>query len=159
MDISIEEFSALSEGRAKDYARITELEMESKMLKQQLERLENEVAQKQMEIAQRQGEIEALKMRLNEVEFHNSFLRQYIFLSVEKVKEFAQHLKKLEQWAFLRSFVSWALPDEHHKQQMERLEEALSLPTAEEPRPIIIEQAQDVIAEGGVKNVENKFDD
>jgi hypothetical protein len=42
---------------------------------------------------------------------------------------------------------------------MERLEEALSLPTAEEPRPIIIEQAQDVIAEGGVKNVENKFDD
>lgn len=126
MDISIEEFSALSEGRAKDYARITELEFERKMLRQELEELKRET--------------EVLRARVSEVEFHNSFLRQYIFLSVEKIKEFAKHLRKLEQWAFLRSFVSCALPDEHHNEQMERLEEALSLPKAEEHKEIIMNQ-------------------
>ena len=121
MDISIEELTTLSQDRAKDYARIAELE---RTVKEMQGRIDN----KEKEIEGLRNENAALRVMKDQAEFTNSFLREYIILSAEKIRTFNLSLGGMKEWAFLRSFMSWALPEAHRLKQLEHLDEVMKLP-------------------------------
>ena len=62
----------------------------------------------------------------------NMLLRNYITLSVEKIKIFVSHLSGLDRFAFLKTFLEFVLPAEHYQEQLLLLNEVMVLP--DEPK-------------------------
>jgi hypothetical protein len=124
MDISLEEFSSLSQKMEDRRVRISELEREV-----QREREGRLMAEEKYMTLLRENE--RLKMERNDAEFRASYLREYIILSAEKISEFVKRLKNIDRWAFLRSFVMWVLPEELRSEEMRRIEEVMALPVEE----------------------------
>lgn len=93
----------------------------------------------------RQLELEndSLKRRIGEMEtayenirFENHWMRQYILLSVEKVREFFSHIRNIELLAAVKSFVMGVLPESATDEQIAYANKMMSLPTYEEPQAI-----------------------
>ena len=61
------------------------------------------------------------------------YLKNYIMLSMEKIRSFVSHLTNVDRWAFLRSFMQVSLPDELMSMELPMLEEAMPLPSLEKP--------------------------
>lgn len=134
MDISIEELTTLSQDRAKDYARIAELE---RMVKE----LQDSSDKKEKEIEGLRNENAVLRVMKDQAEFTNTFLREYIILSAEKIKTFNLSMRGMKEWAFLRSFISWVLPEKHRLKQLEHLDEVMKLPKPDEQKMPTIGEA------------------
>ena len=79
----------------------------------------------------------ALTQQLNYME--NIYLRNLLILSGERIKTFVQHLKSIERWAFLRTFVDCCLPDGHRAEQQRLMNELMALPE-ESTKPQILMQ-------------------
>ena len=47
-------------------------------------------------------------------EMENLYLKNYFMLSLERIRAFVERLKSIDHWAFLRTFMQWALPEELH---------------------------------------------
>ena len=132
MDISIEELNALSDRTGAMQVRIAELE---RALREQ-----------QAENARQRGEIDQLKAELVETQnvttaryMENIYLRNLLILSGERIKSFMQHLKNIDKWAFLRTFVDCCLPDRHRAEQQQLMNELMALPD-ENIKPQILMQ-------------------
>lgn len=128
MEISIDEFSSLSKTMEDRLVRISELEAQLLRAREERDKIASENRALRMENDQ-------LKMEKNNAEFRANYLREYIILSAEKIRDFVLRLKSIDRWAFLRSFVMWVLPDEIRSEEMKRIEEVMALPP-EEPQGI-----------------------
>ncbi len=62
----------------------------------------------------------------------NMLLKNYITLSVEKIKSFVSHLKGLDRFAFLKTFLEYVLPTENYQEQLLLVNEVMVIP--EEPK-------------------------
>ena len=69
----------------------------------------------------------------------NIYLRNLLILSGERIKSFMQHLKNIDKWAFLRTFVDCCLPDRHRAEQQQLMNELMALPD-ENSKPQILMQ-------------------
>ena len=118
MDISIEEFQRLADERSLQAMRIADLERQLAKTKTENEQLKSQV--KQLEMA---NATERLK---------NMLLRNYITLSVEKIKSFVSRLSGLDRFAFLKTFLEYVLPAEHYQEQLLLVNEVMVIP--EEPK-------------------------
>ena len=122
---------------------------------QKVGQLESELAEQKNRADYWHDKCERLETKMKESEMKTIYLENYIMLSVERIKDYVATLKKVEQWAFLRSFVDWTLPEELRMQELPLLNKAMPLP---EVAPVVrIEQAGDVIAQGGVKTILNNI--
>ena len=121
MDISYEEFLGLSKGLTDKEVCIAQLRHELEVTREKLEeeRLNNCVLQE---------ENSRLKALRDKAELENSVLRKYILLSKEKIAEFVKTLRNINNWAFLRAFVIWALPEEYRELEMPCVDEVMGLP-------------------------------
>ena len=120
MEISIEEFQRLADDKSSRAVRIAELERQ---------------------LAEKTGECERLRDRVGALEAENAaarleimMLRNYITLSVEKIKAFVKRLQSLDRFAFLKTFLECVLPQEHYQEQLMLVNEVMTIP--EEPKAV-----------------------
>lgn len=130
MEISIEELNELSDRTAAMKVRITELERE-------VDKKAAESARKSEEIVRLRAELEEARnvSAANYVE--NIYLRNLLILSGERIRSFVSHLKNVEKWAFLRTFVECCLPDRHRAEQQQLMNEVMSLPDESSPQVLM----------------------
>ncbi len=118
MDLSIDEFQRLADDKSLQAMRIADLERQLAKTKIENEQLKSQVKQLEMVNA-----AERLK---------NMLLKNYITLSVEKIKSFVSHLSGLDRFAFLKTFLEFVLPAEHYQEQLLLVNEVMVIP--EEPK-------------------------
>ena len=118
MDLSMDEFQRLADDKSLQAMRIADLERQLAKTKTENEQLKSQVKQLEMVNA-----AERLK---------NMLLKNYITLSVEKIKSFVSHLSGLDRFAFLKTFLEFVLPAEHYQEQLLLVNEVMVIP--EEPK-------------------------
>ena len=118
MDLSIEEFQRLADDKSRQTMRIAELE--------------RQLAEKTSENEQLKSYAKQLEMAHAAEKLKNMLLRNYITLSVEKIKAFVSHLKGIDRFAFLKTFLEYVLPSEHYQEQLLLVNEVMVIP--EEPK-------------------------
>lgn len=111
--------------------RMKQLELENDSLKQKI------------------GEIE---MAYENIRFENHWMKQYILLSVDKVREFFTHIRNIELLAAVKSFVMEMLPETATDEQIAYANKTMSLPTHEEPKAITMNNPH---FEGAMYDVHN----
>ena len=120
MNINTNEFEHLS-------AMLTDAKLQPLM-----ERMK-ELEQENDSLKQKIGEIE---MAYENIRFENHWMKQYILLSVDKVREFFAHIRNIELLAAVKSFVMGVLPESASAEQIAYANKMMSLPTHEEPQSI-----------------------
>ena len=118
MDLSIEEFQRLADDKSRQTMRIADLE--------------RQLAQKTIENEQLKSKVKQLEMANAAERLKNMLLKNYITLSVEKIKSFVSHLKGLDRFAFLKTFLEYVLPTENYQEQLLLVNEVMVIP--EEPK-------------------------
>lgn len=117
MDLSVEEFQRLADDKSQQAMKIAYLE--------------RKLVEKENENAQLKVHVKNLEMVNTATRLENMMLRNYITLSVEKIKVFVSRLKGIERFAFLKTFLEFVLPKEHYQEQLLLVNEVMSMP--EEP--------------------------
>lgn len=123
MDLTLEEFQRLADDKSLQAMRIAELE--------------RRLAEKTNENEQLKCCVKQLEMVNATERLKNMYLRHYITLSVEKIKTFVSHLKGVDRYAFLKTFLEYVLPAEHYQEQLLLVNEVMNIP--EEPKQPISE--------------------
>ena len=118
MDLSIEEFQRLADDKSMQAMRIADLE--------------RQLAEKTVENEQLKGKVKQLEMVNAAERLKNMLLKNYITLSVEKIKSFVSHLSGLDRFAFVKTFLEFVLSAEHYQEQLLLVNEVMVIP--EEPK-------------------------
>jgi hypothetical protein len=118
MDLSIEEFQRLADDKSLQAVKIADLE--------------RQLAQKTIENEQLKSKVKQLEMANVAERLRNMLLKNYITLSVEKIKSFVSHLSGLDRFAFLKTFLEYVLPAENYQEQLLLVNEVMVIP--EEPK-------------------------
>lgn len=121
MDLTIEEFQKMADDRSQQAIRMAMLEQQINEKNQVIEALKNRV--------------ECLEMTNTAERLTNLLLKNYITLSVGKIKTFLTHLKGIERFAFLKAFLEYVLPSEHYQEQLLLVNEVMIIP--EEPKQAV----------------------
>jgi hypothetical protein len=118
MDLSIEEFQRLADDKSLQAVKIADLE--------------RQLAKKTIENEQLKSKVKQLEMANVAERLRNMLLKNYITLSVEKIKSFVSHLSGLDRFAFLKTFLEYVLPAENYQEQLLLVNEVMVIP--EEPK-------------------------
>ena len=118
MDLSIEEFQRLADDKSRQTMMIADLK--------------RQLAEKTDENEQLKSKVKQLEMANAAERLKNMLLKNYITLSVEKIKSFVSHLRGLDRFAFLKTFLEFVLPAEHYQEQLLLVNEVMVIP--EEPK-------------------------
>lgn len=135
MNVTTDEFLALSQGLSDRDVKIAEL---TQLVSFQAEQL----AEKERENAWLREEVERQKEAAATSKMQAMYLKSYIMLSVERIKSFMRRLKDIDRWAFLRTFVFWSLPAELEEQEKALAEEVMALP---DEQPVMSVDAKQVV--------------
>ena len=127
MEITIEELTALTEASSNMKMRISDLDNEKTRLNEENMRLTTELERKNKEL-------EVVRSQGTALDIENHYLKTMLYLSVERIKVYMDRLTNMEQWAFLRTFVSYTLPEQYRTEQMEVMEEVMALPQGTSPQ-------------------------
>ena len=114
MDIDPNEFRALTEMFS---AQKTEI-------------LNERLAKAEKETEYWRRRCERAEMLSTATSLQNMYLKNYIMLSVEKIATFVKTLSSVEQYSFLRTFVTCSLPKELQAAETEMIDEIMPLPVA-----------------------------
>lgn len=141
MEITLEDFNSLTEERSRRDVKIAELSMEISSLKL---RHETEMKAVEQERDALWAENNELKNRIHELEadyenvrFENHWMKQYILLSVERVKLFFARIHSIELLSAIKSFVLDVLPDTATPEQIAYANRMMVLPKPKEAPPTI----------------------
>ena len=129
MDMTIGELDALTEKISSMRVQIAEME-------RKLSEKEIELTEKDEMINQLTVENSIIKEEKKNAQIENAYLRNIIILSGERIKEFMKRVVGIERWAFLRTFLEWALPEKSRKEQMKLLDEIMELPEEQKPKVV-----------------------
>lgn len=153
----MDDFNVLSSDLSRRDVQIARLEMEIQLLK---EKHNSEISVLTKERDALWEENQALKDELSLVRtdfenlrFENHWMKQYILLSVERVRDFFSHIRDFNLLSAIKSFVLDMLPPNATPEQRAFTQDIMRLQMPEDSPQIVIENAVDVIATGGVKNV------
>lgn len=125
MELTSVEFASLSKEFSEKDVKISQLQAENASLKKENEMLREENT-RLMERA------EFLETDNTATKLNNLILKNYIILSAEKIKQFMATIYNLDRWAFLRSFVTWVVPEELKQLEQHTIEDMMALPKKEE---------------------------
>ena len=157
MNISMEDFNALSSDLSRRDVQIARLEMEIQLQKEKdnndislLTRERDALLDENLAL---KDELSLMRTDFENLRFENHWMKQYILLSVERVRDFFSHISDFTLLAAIRSFVLDMLPPNATPEQRAFTQDVMRLQMPEESPQIVIENAVDVIATGGVKNV------
>lgn len=153
----MEDFNALSSDLSRRDVQIAMLEMEIQLQKEKhnsdislLTRERDALLDENLAL---KDELSLMRTDFENLRFENHWMKQYILLSVERVRDFFSHIRDFTLLAAIRSFVLDMLPPNATPEQRAFTQDVMRLQMPDESPQIVIENAVDVIATGGVKNV------
>lgn len=155
MNISIEDFNALSAEQSRREVRIATLEMElrAQAVKHQEEtealRRERDALWDENMSLREQNEL--LRADYENLRFENHWMKQYILLSVEKVQHFFSHIHDFTMLSAIKSFVLDMLPSNATVEQIAYTRDVLRLPMTEET-PRVVSVSGDYVVEKRVEH-------
>lgn len=160
MEISIEDFNALSAERSRREVRIATLKMEQKIMQehhaQELSELKRERDALWAENLELKHQLEMLTTDFENVRFENHWMRQFILLSVERVRDVFSRIRDIKLLAAVKTFVLEMLPVDASPEQIAFASEVMSIPQTEAPIPTIGHANQVVVsAETGAQVLYN----
>ena len=121
MNITSEELFSISERMSEKDKILARYEMEMQKL-----RVERDVLEKDNALLKER--VSFLEKMLAAAELKSIMLKNYIILSAEKIKSFVATLSNFDRWAFLHTFMTWSIPDEHKAEELEMIDEVMQLP-------------------------------
>lgn len=140
MNISLDDFNALSAERSNREVRIAQLKME--LMQAQREHA-MEVGQMKTERDALWEENSRLKHRLElletdfeNVRFENHWMRQYILLSMEKVRALFSHMHDIKMLSAVKAFILDMMPSDATPEQVALASNAMMLPMDEPTVPV-----------------------
>ena len=110
----------------------------------EVERLRGQKDELEKEVTQMTGMLRESQMRL-------LYLQNLIILSSDKVRQFAESMKDIENWAMMRTMLTFCLHQEWRQEGEHEIEEAMSLPQAA-PQVRIEHIEGDCVVEKNVSN-------
>ena len=119
INITVEEYNALAAEKGEMKVKLAALQSENDALRDELERTK--------------AELNVARSHNESKDIENLYLKSMLHLSVERIKVFMDRLTNIDRWSFLRSFVCYTLPDQHHNEQMEVVEQVMALPQPDAP--------------------------
>ena len=157
MEITLEDFNALSAERSSRDVKIAQLEMT----------IETERAEHQCEIENYQNERDALwkenqelrkQMDMMQVDyenlrFENHWMKQYILISVDRVRHFFSHIRNIEVLSAIKSFVLQVLPENTTDEAYAFVSKTMDLPMQEDAKIIQVEGDYNDFHDNGEVNV------
>ena len=140
MDLTMEEFQRLADDKSQQAIRIAELE--------------RQLAEEKNENTQLKDTVKMLEAAHTAAQLENMMLRNYITLSVEKIRTFVGRLKGIERFAFLKTFLEYVLPKEHYQEQLLLVNDVMIMPDERTPQVAIthVDQLNGVVEEGAIVN-------
>ena len=139
MELNTQEFEVLATMMSDRQIKTLEQEIESQGQEIASLRRENEQMREQM--GQMQRDYENLR-------FENHWMKQYILLSVERVKSFFSHMRNIELLSAVKTFVLNVLPENASSEQIAYASKMMEVPMEEpqEPRVVNIQSPGNNIA-------------
>lgn len=137
MNLSAEEFLSLSNQLSDRDVRTAELEL-------QLQQTRERLVLKEAEVLALTQKLTELKQGYEAKELENAFLKQYLWLSWTKIKNFMSHIHDIQLLAFLQTFMMKTMSEKMGARALENINEAVQLPDDEE-KPSTQIQADQVI--------------
>ena len=125
MDLTVDEFQRLADDKSQYEKRIAELE--------------RQLAEEKKVNGQLRDRVACLEMANTAERLKNMVLRNYITLSVEKIKQFVKHLTGIDRFSFLKTFLEFVLPQEYYQEQLLLVNELMTIPEAPLPQPANID--------------------
>ena len=137
MEISIEDFNALSAEQSRRDVKIARLEME---LRQREEQYAKEVELLRGENMWLSEQLALLRANFENMRFENHWMKQYILLSVERVQDFCSHIRDFALLSAIKTFVLDMLPANATAEQIAYTRNIMQTsPAAEEPRVVKVQ--------------------
>ena len=153
----MDDFNVLSSDLSRRDVQIAMLEMEIQLEKEKHNReislLTKERDALWEENLSLKDELSPMKTDFENLRFENHWMKQYILLSVERVRDFFSHIRDFNLLSAIKSFVLDMMPQNASAEQIAYARKVMELQIPEDSPQIVIENAVDVIATGGVKNV------
>ena len=153
----MDDFNVLSSEQSRRDVKIAMLKMELQMQEskhnQEMSLLIKERDALWAENSSLREELSLMRTDFENLRFENHWMKQYILLSVERVKDFFSHIRDFNLLSAIKSFVLDMMPRNASAEQIAYARKVMELQMPEDSPQIVIENAADVIAAGGVKNV------
>lgn len=135
MDISLEDFNALSAERSCRDVKIARLEMQlaSEQINHECEvnNLMTEVEFLRNEAAELRKKLDLMMVDFENLRFENHWMKQYILISVDRVRYFFQHIRNIEVLSAIKSFVLDVLPEDTTAEAYAFVSKTMELPKDE----------------------------
>ena len=135
MDISLEDFNALSAERSSRDVKIARLEMqlasEQTNHERELNNLMTEVEFLRNEAAELRKKLDLMMADFENLRFENHWMKQYILISVDRVRYFFQHIRNIEVLSAIKSFVLDVLPEDTTAEAYAFVSKTMELPKDE----------------------------
>lgn len=155
MNISLEDFNALSAEQSRREVRIATLKMElqaqaAKFKEMTADLLKERNALWAENVALREQN-DMLRADYENVRFENHWMKQYILLSVERVRDFFSHIRDFTLLSAIKSFVMDMLPPNATPEQVAYTRDVLQVQTTDET-PTLVNVSGDYVVEKKVGN-------
>ena len=145
MNLSADEFLSLSTQLSDRDVRVVELE--------------NQLEEMRKLLMIKEAENTALTQKLSELvkiheatEIENSYLKQYLWLSWAKIKNFMSHIHDIQLLAFLQTFMLKTVSETMGARALEVINEVVQLPDEEEKSSTNIQAEQVIMQNNGTVN-------
>lgn len=156
MNISIEDFNALSAEQSRREVKIATLEMELRAQavrhQEETEALRRERDALWAENTSLREQNDLLRMDYENLRFENHWMKQYILLSVEKVQHFFSHIRDFTLLSAIKSFVLDMLPSNATVEQVAYTRDVLRLPVPEDTPRQMVNVSGDYVVEKRVEH-------
>lgn len=141
MDISLEDFNALSAERSSRDVKIARLEMqlasEQTNHERELNNLMTEVEFLRNEAAELRKKLDLMTADFENLRYENLWMKQFILISVDRVRHFFQHIRNIEVLSAIKSFVLEVLPENATPEQIAFATKTMELPMQDD-KPIML---------------------
>ena len=151
MEISFEELEKLSSKMSDKELRIARLEADLEAERQLMKAAGDT-------IRKLEARCEELVAMTNTLDMENVYLKSYLLLSWSKIRQFMMGLHDFGKVAFLQSFMLKTLSEKMGAEALAAINDVVPMPETQNGVQVVVGTAQDVIVDGGVKNVTNNND-
>jgi len=157
MEITLEDFNALSAERSSRDVKIAQLEMtlETERAEHQHETEEQAqiISALQNENIRLKNQLDMMQDDFENLRFENHWMKQYILISVDRVRYFFSHIRNIEILSAIKSFVLQVLPENTPDEAIAFVTKTMELPMQEDAKIIKVEGNYNDFHDNGNVNV------
>ena len=157
MEISLEDFNALSAERSCRDVKIAQLEMTLETERAEHQHETEEQAQiinaLQNENIRLKNQLDMMQDDFENLRFENHWMKQYILISVDRVRYFFSHIRNIEILSAIKSFVLQVLPENTPDEAIAFVTKTMELPMQEDAKIIKVEGNYNDFHDNGNVNV------